>query len=105
MEQKRTEAGTGYDQLRDGALAQVDTGKQQVLQQLDDVGGKMQTDVQGMVDGAKQYAVAPEVTAELNAGIERTVAQYEGKLGELGTQGTSRPSRPSDGEFQKGVTR
>jgi len=88
VEQKKGDAGAGYDQLRAGALAQVDTGLSQVLGKLDTAGQQMQTDVKGMVEGAKQYAVAPEVTAELNAGIGRTVAQYETKLGELGAHGT-----------------
>ena len=89
VEQKKGDAGAGYDQLRAGAIAQVDTGLQQVLGKLDAVGQQMHTDVSGMVEGAKQYAVAPEVTAELNAGIGRTLAQHETKLGQLGTQGTS----------------
>ncbi len=89
VEQKKGDAGTGYDQLRAGAIAQVDTGLAQVLGKLDAVGQQMQTDVTGMIDGAKQYAVAPEVTAELNAGIGRTVAQYETKLGQLGAHGAS----------------
>ena len=89
VEQKKGDAGTGYDQLRAGALAQVDTGLGQVLGKLDTVGQQMQTDVSGMLEGARQYAVAPEVTAELNAGIGRTVAQHEARLGQLGTQGTS----------------
>jgi hypothetical protein len=89
VEQKKGDAGTGYDQLRAGAIVQVDTGLAQVLGKLDAVGQQMQTDVNGMVEGAKQYAVAPEVTAELNAGIGRTVTQYETKLGQLGAHGAS----------------
>ncbi|MGH9884899.1 MAG: hypothetical protein ACREBE_05200, partial [bacterium] len=89
VEQKKGDAGAGYDQLRAGAIAKVDTGLAQVLGKLDAVGQQMQTDVNGMVEGAKQYAVAPEVTAELNAGIGRTVTQYETKLGQLGAHGAS----------------
>ena len=89
VEQKKGDAGTGYDQLRAGAIAQVDTGLAQVLGKLDAVGQQMQTDVTGMVEGAKQYAVAPDVTAELNAGITRTVAQHETRLGQLGAHGAS----------------
>jgi hypothetical protein len=89
VDQKKGDAGTGYDQLRAGALAQLDAGLQQVLGKLDTVGQQMHSDVNSMVEGAKQYAVAPEVTVELNAGIGRTVAQHETKLGQLGTHGTS----------------
>ena len=89
VEQKKGDTGTGYDQLRAGAIAQVDTGLAQVLGKLDAVGQQMQTDVNGMVEGAKQYAVAPEVTAELNAGIGHAVAQHETKLGQLGAHGAS----------------
>lgn len=89
VEQKKGDAGTGYDQLRAGAIAQVDTGLAQVLGKLDAVGQQMQTDVNGMVEGAKQYAVAPEVTAELNAGIGRTITQHETQLGQFGAHGAS----------------
>ena len=89
VEQKKGDAGTGYDQLRAGAIAQVDIGLQQVLGKLDTVSQQMHTDVSGMVEGAKQYAVAPEDTAELNAGIGRTLTQHETRLGQLGSQGAS----------------
>ncbi|MEQ1570434.1 MAG: hypothetical protein ABMA64_32675, partial [Myxococcota bacterium] len=89
IEGKRTEATQGFDQLKDGAVSQVDAALQQVTTKLDEIVTQMSTDVQSMVDGAVEVAFAPEVSAEIDAGIGRTVSEYVTKLGEFGTQATA----------------
>jgi hypothetical protein len=86
IEQKKTEAVAQFDQLKGGATAQVDTALTEMLGKLDEVVGQMTSDVDGLVAAAAEVAFAPEVEAEANAGIERTVAEHEAKLAEFGTQ-------------------
>jgi hypothetical protein len=89
IEQKKTQATQGYDQLRDGARAQVDAALAQMTAKLEQLVQQMQRDVDDLVQAAAEIAIAPEVTAEAHAGIERTLAQHQAKLAEFGARGTA----------------
>lgn len=87
VDEKKQQALAAYDQLGSAAVAQVDAGLAELLPKLETVGKQLEADLLGLTSEAKQYAIAPEVTAELNAGLARTAAQYEAKLAELGATG------------------